>query len=185
MTEELVKAMEALAEAARNAGLAARVVSLPEPAAGVLPAEQPERFEHVDIDGDRVLVYPHDYPEFQSVLMVETEANTNAVRLSQEAVNRLAQYLDRYRTDMPCPLPCRGNSMREECAGTRGHDGPCSPDADMIGAPVAVREHRCGCTSDANGAPVTYPLPTGDGRCTGTYEGFRCRRLADHEGEHA
>lgn len=156
---DMARALAVLAETARHAAdlMAAYVPQS-------LKAEQPERFEHRDIDNDRVLVYPHDYPEFQSVLMVETDGDS--VRLSQDAVNGLAQYLDRYRTDIPCP-EIVGIPEGEQCAGTQGHEGPCSPDADMIGA------------------PVTYPLPTGDGRCTGLYEGFRCRRLVDHEGEHA
>lgn len=126
----LMTAISQLAEAAKLASDRLRD-SLPEP----VETEQPERFEHRDIDGDRVLVYPHDYPGFESVLMVETDSDPG-VRLSQDAVNRLAQYLDRYRTDGPCPGKLGHLKYEQQCAGVRGHDGPCSPDADMIGAPV-------------------------------------------------
>lgn len=98
----LMTAISQLAEAAKLASDRLRD-SLPEP----VETEQPERFEHRDIDGDRVLVYPHDYPGFESVLMVETDSDPG-VRLSQAAVNRLAQYLDRYRTDQQdCDAPVR------------------------------------------------------------------------------
>lgn len=144
MTQVFQRMRQAVDQLSQAWATAARSIadSMPEP----VKAEQPERFQHTDTSGDRVLVYPHDYPEFQSVLMVET-VGCDSVRLSQEAVNRLAQCLDRYRTD------------QQDC------EGPCSP--------------------DTNGAPVTYPLPTGFDRCTGTYEGFRCRRSVNHEGEHA
>lgn len=137
LRQDMNRALSALAKAAQHAGeLIAAYVPKPEP----VKAKQPDRFEYRDSDGDRVLVYPHDYPEFESVLMVETDADS--VRLSQDAVNGLAQYLDRYRTDVPCPKIV-GIPEGEECAGTQHHDGPCSPDADQIGAPVRPQPPEC------------------------------------------
>lgn len=110
--DDLVRALEVLAETvkAASAAVQAEYAPVPEP----VKAEQPDRFEHRDIDGDWVLVYPHKYPEFQSLLMVETDGDS--VRLSQDAVNGLARYLDRYRTDQS---DCDPEEV-EQCGGT--HD---------------------------------------------------------------
>lgn len=95
MSEDLVKAMEALAEAARNAGLAARVVKTerPEP----VKAGQSDQFECVDRDGDHMSVVPGPLDGEHSLSM----RGTTGAYLNQDAVNGLAQYLDRYRTDQP------------------------------------------------------------------------------------
>lgn len=61
-------------------------------------AEQstPEPFTHTDSHGDTVDVRPTQH----SVLSLQTMEDP-VVRLDQYAVNRLAQYLDQFRTDLP------------------------------------------------------------------------------------
>lgn len=113
---------------------------LPEP----VKAEQPEAFEYTDGDGGSLVVVLY---EDRDGWLVTDSTKSSVVHLSPDAVNRLAQYLDQHRTDTPC-----------------------SPDADMIGAPVAVREHRCGCTSDHPGHE--YVLNRQSVRCRGVSNGM-------------
>lgn len=121
---DLVRALAVLAETARHAG---------EMIAQSLPgdAEQPEQFEHTDEDGDTVVMGEHHLPGW-----LRASVNDRVVHLSPEAVNGLARYLDRYRTDTPCPGKPGELRFEDQCAGIQHHDGPCSPDADMIGAPT-------------------------------------------------
>lgn len=100
------------------------------------PADEPDRFEHTDDHGDSVGVAVSPVSRF--VLELDT-STTAEIYLDQGAVNRLAQYLDRHRTDGP-KVP----------VNVRGWTGPDDPN-----------------------------------RCRGDYEGFRCRRLNGHDGEHA
>lgn len=136
--EALIKAMEDLARAARSAGLAARVISLPE--SEPAKAEKPERFEHTD-GADSLVVRPHH--AFDQTLV--TFVNGDGVRLRQDAVNGLAQYLDQYRTDRQC-----------------------SPDTN--GAPEP-REHWCGRNSDHPGHEYTREEGTRSVRCLGVSNG--------------
>lgn len=92
----------------------------------VADGEAPRRFEHTDPSDDRVLVRPH--VEMDGWLVVITFEEPE-VHLDPDAINRLAQYLDGYRTDGACP----GLDPEAECAGTRNHEGGCTPEADDIG----------------------------------------------------
>lgn len=85
-------------------------------------ADPSEWFTHTDDDGDTVVFDRTGYP---GRFMVETTEDSE-VLLDQDAVNRLAQYLDRHRTDTQCTTFLNG----EQCAGKRGHAGAC---ADNIG----------------------------------------------------
>lgn len=61
--------------------------------------EKAEPFSHTDRDGDTVQVAPvYDGPEGTMYVHL---AEGKTAHLSQTAVNELAQYLDRYRTDVP------------------------------------------------------------------------------------
>lgn len=106
----------------------------------------PRPFDHTD---------PHD----NSVRFGETADGTfyvhtedaHRVYLDQYTVNCLAQYLDGYRTDGACPQDVDG----WDCAGTRNHAGPCSENADNIGAPeptVNVRNNCLQCGHEPHGA---------------------------------
>lgn len=136
--EALIKAMEDLARAARSAGLAARVISLPE--SEPVKAEKPERFEHTDGD-DNLVVRPHH--AFDQTLV--TFVNGDGVRLRQDAVNRLAQYLDWYRTD------------QQDSPGTNGAPEP--------------REHWCGRNSDHPGHEYVGVSSQQSMRCLGVSNG--------------
>lgn len=155
LMKDMGRALGSLARAAQHVGeLFAAYV--PEPVKAEQSVEIGSiRFEHTDEDGDWFRVGTRSSKTYPWGL----ETTDNYIHMGQEAVNGLAQYLDRYRTDQQ---DCDAE-VPEQC-------GRANPFAH---------------TGYTNGAPVTYPLPTGFDRCTGTYEGLRCRRSVNHEGEHA
>lgn len=78
-----------------------------------------EPFRHTDRDGDTLEVAPvYDGPE--GTLYVHL-AEGKTAHLSQTAVNELAQYLDRYRTDIPKVVANPDASAREHWCG-KSHD---------------------------------------------------------------
>jgi hypothetical protein len=107
MAERLHKAVHLLAE---------QITTCVAPAIG----DQLGQFTHTDDYGDTVVF---DRTGRSGRFMVETTEDHEVV-LDQDAVNRLAQYLDRHRTDTQCETDFGG----EQCAGTRDHRGECSPD---------------------------------------------------------
>lgn len=100
-------------------------------------ADQPEKFTHTDDHGDGLVVGPMNYYRARYGVLFAEFTEDPSVHLDQDAVNRLAQYLDRYRTDRtPCgtegdkPSPAMDNDDRTEtCAG------------HVLGAP----DHSSGC----------------------------------------
>lgn len=143
---------EALAIAAENASVmaynlrkAVRLVT--EQAATAVAsatADQPEKFTHTDGHGDGLVVGPMNYYRARYGVLFAEFTEDPSVHLDQDAVNRLAQYLDRYRTDRtPCgtegdkPSPAMENDdLTELCAG---HllDGP----SDSSGCAHSRRYH--------------------------------------------
>lgn len=129
LAENLTRAYEIVSETVRKALEGLELTSVAEP----------DRFKHVDHEGDLISVGVNQL----GVMMVSPGDTGMPVRFDQDAVNRLAQYLDRHRTDQA--------DMREpDTFNARGWTGPDDPN-----------------------------------RCRGDYEGFRCRRLNGHDGEHA
>lgn len=81
-----VQGFEAMGEAARKA-LEGLELTTP-------PADELYVFEHTDEDGDSLAIGPNQHGQ-----MMAEALNSMPVRLDQDAVNRLARYLDRHRTD--------------------------------------------------------------------------------------
>jgi hypothetical protein len=104
-----------------------------------LPTDRPENsaepgeFQHEDQDGDFLRFSERSDGSLRASINErhDDDANLHAVDLGQETVNQLTQYLDRYRTDTPCSFPADF-----QCAGMRGHDGLCDPDADDMDTPL-------------------------------------------------
>lgn len=79
-------------------------------------APDPRVFEHVDLSGDRVIFTPHhSQAGWLQVVTVEDPE----VHLDQAAVNRLARYLDRHRTDLT-KGPDQHRTDDEPGCGARG-----------------------------------------------------------------
>lgn len=121
LMQNFAKAFEKMGEAARES-MDALAASFPPPA---VEDEQPEpasdTFRHRDSDGDSFALGPVSLGG--SVLGLETYED-RGVYLDQDAVNRLARYLDQHRTDQvdtdPAPaVPCIGAYRR---AGAGGDD---------------------------------------------------------------
>lgn len=124
VTQRIVAAYEALGRAVQESLIGNGSEAVPE------PTPEPDEFKHTDHGDDTLRVVPGS--RGNCLLSVNSCADHVGVHLDQDAVNRLAQYLDQHRTDTPCPT----NAVNDnDCAGTRGHDGPCTPNADDIGAP--------------------------------------------------
>lgn len=127
--------------------------SMPEPA----KAEKPDRFEHTDGD-DNLVVRPHH--AFDQTLV--TFVNGDGVRLRQDAVNRLAQYLDQYRTDQQdCDV-----EVPEQC----GRANPFAHTGYASGAPEPLR-HWCGRNSDHPGHEYVGVSSQQSMRCLGVSNG--------------
>lgn len=116
---------------------------------GLRPAAEPEPdgFEHTDNDGDSVAVR-------QGALLgfVYVDVNNDVARLDQSAVNRLAQYLDRHRTDLVDndSVPCWTNPIKGECpaCGHASHGSVgCSERQLRENGP-----YRCLCRGGSDGA---------------------------------
>ena len=89
LMENLIKASEAVAERTRESLDAMFGLER-------APAAEPDRFVHIDEHGDSFAVAVTPIERF----VLELDASTTAeIPLDQDAVNRLAQYLDRHRTD--------------------------------------------------------------------------------------
>lgn len=104
-------------------------------------------FEHTDDSDGTVFVRPLGA---EGWLVLRTVGGPS-VHFDPDAINGLAQCLDGYRTDGPCPQDVDG----WDCAGTRNHAGPCSENADNIGAPeptVNVRNNCLQCGHEPHGA---------------------------------
>ena len=93
-----------------------------------------EPFRHTDRDGDTLEVAPVHPGASDYGFLYAHKVGAGTVIFDQTAVNELAQYLDRYRTD----VPCTGLGVNYGCAGTQNHGGLCAEEADDIGA------GRCG-----------------------------------------
>lgn len=131
LMENFVQGFGAMGEAARKAleGLELTTQS----------AAEPDRFEHTDDDGDSVAVAVTPISRF--VLELDT-STTAEIYLDQDAVNRLAQYLDRHRTDGP-KVPV--SPVRNPCEHC-GH----APHGVGIGCGEGGRGmHRCACRGGA------------------------------------
>lgn len=103
----MAQAMNGMREAfARMEGALNRVC---EQLAESMPKQHPvekaetKQFEYTDVDGDFVQVGHLDgaYDETRVIRVNTQDESGSTVHLSQTAVNELAQYLDRYRTDVP------------------------------------------------------------------------------------
>lgn len=151
LMENFVQGFGAMGEAARKALEGLELTGQPVP-----KQPEPDRFKHTDGVGDRLSVGPNQYG-----VLVVSQDDDMPVHLDQDAVNRLAQYLDRHRTDTPCPT----RFYDEDCAGTRGHDGVCDPDADNLGAPVNVRGNCLACGHHAHGSVQCGAHVSGPVRC--------------------
>lgn len=92
LSESLSQALRVMSDAVREALSGMRLVSE--------SADEPDQFEHIDDEGDSFAVGPNQHGSF----MVNPGENGMPVRLDQDAVNRLARYLDRHRTDLPKPV---------------------------------------------------------------------------------
>lgn len=162
-------------------------------------ADPPEKFTHTDDYGDGLVVGQLMF----SGLSVRTLGDPE-VFLDQDAVNRLAQYLDQHRTDRTNPTP---TESEERCPwallrpGTRpepyGRYDRCEHAA---GHTHGGQHHGSGNVRWLSSAPGAFrvdlmerPAPEpvnqvpGFQRCTynSPVAGLgRCRRLASHEGEH-
>lgn len=105
------------------------------------------------VDGDAAIV--NDVLELDANILVP----------NGDAINRLAQYLDRYRTDDMCP----GLEPEAECAGTRNHGGECSRNADNIGVGAVTAKPS---TVNSRGNCV---------RCGHSPHASRCREIREPE----
>lgn len=142
MTQVFQRMRQAVDQLSQAWATAARSIadSMPEP----VKAEKPDRFEHTDGDGDQAVVGEHHLSGW-----LRMEVNSSVAHLSPDAVNRLAQYLDQYRTDQPNPFV---------------HTGYTS------GAPEPLR-HWCGRHSDHPGHEYTREEGTRSVRCLGVSNG--------------
>lgn len=131
-TENFIQSLKNLAKAADQVAEAYREQTAQAPA----PTGAEASFSYRDPDGDLVGVFPHPNPDDSRVLRVATSDDKNATTsqtdLSQDAVNRLAQYIDRHRTDTPKAgvnpgLVCAGfkqtGADRSGCAHLRSDHG--------------------------------------------------------------
>lgn len=83
-------------------------------------ADPSERFTHTDDYGDTV-VFKTDRP---GQFLIETTEDSEVV-LDQDAVNRLAQYLDQHRTDLNVMTDATGTEVIRESVGPSADEGRC------------------------------------------------------------
>lgn len=108
MAERLHKAVHLLAE---------QITTCVAPAIG----DPYEMFTHTDDYGDTVVF---DRTGRSGRFMVETTEDHEVV-LDQDAVNRLAQYLDRHRTDLNVMTDATGTEVIRESVGPSADEGRC------------------------------------------------------------
>lgn len=177
LSESLSQALRVMSDAVREALSGMRLVSE--------SADEPDQFEHIDDEGDSFAVGPNQHGSF----MVNPGENGMPVRLDQDAVNRLARYLDRHRTDQvdtrepdsPAEHWCGSDSDHAEhvsqaqgvplkCLGAHGGRYGLSP--DHLPKPVAnpdPMDHWCGRNSDHTAH--LYGRDDTELSCSGSREG--------------
>ena len=130
LMETLTKAYEIVGETVRESLAGLKLTGQPE------PADEPDRFEHTDRDGDWGRIAPGPDPS-------ELYVNMKSLYLDQDAVNRLAQYLDLHRTDT---ADVDARPIKGECPAC-GHASHGS-----VGCGETARNHRCLCRGGSDGA---------------------------------
>ena len=105
---------------------------------------EPDRFKYTDEDGDSVSVLPSepDQPEWLMLCCSGSDGDDPVqVRLRQDAINGLAQYLDRHRTDQNDAEPVGVTSLVCDACGHPFHDKLRCGERQLLG----TGPYRCAC----------------------------------------
>ncbi len=144
------------------------------------PVPELDQFEHIDDDGDLVSIGVNH----RGVMVVSPGDAGMPVRLDQDAVNRLARYLDRHRTDQvdtrepdsPAEHWCGSDSDHAEhvsraqgvplkCLGTYAGRYGLSPDHLPNGVSVRNLCEHCGHAPHGVGVGCGESTPMESGLC--------------------